>query len=250
MTLFDRLFRKIRGNKYSKEDVDPAQAYDLWAQSYDAQPDNLMLKLEGELFTRLLQDEILIGKKIVDVGCGTGRHWEEMKKQNPAEIIGYDVSEGMLAQLNNKYPDAPTHVLRGNRLTGMEDNSCDIIVSTMTMAHIENIEEALIEWHRVLNSNGELIITDYHPAALARNGDRTFVHNHKLIAIKNYVHPVGMVLNIMLTLGFQVLYWDEQVIDDSVKHFYEKKNALHVFEQFRDVPIVYGAHLKKKNVTL
>jgi len=249
MKLFEKFRKNLRSYTHMDKGINPVKAYNLWARQYDAQPDNLMLALEGEVFTSLLRDETLRDKVIIDIGCGTGRHWGEVLKYNPASLSGYDVSLGMLGRLKEKYPNAITHQLHDNYLSKLDDESCDVIITTLTIAHIQNIEEAFKEWDRVLKSGGEILLTDYHPTALANDGDRTFVHGNKLISIRNYVHSIEKILGIILPLDFQVLHWNERVIDDTVKHFYEEKNAVHVFEKFKDMPIVYGAHLKKKNVT-
>jgi len=34
-----------------------------------------------------------------------------------------------------------------------------------------------------------------------------------------------------------------------VKRYYEEKQALHVFEKFKNVPIIYGMRLRKRHVT-
>jgi hypothetical protein len=41
----------------------------------------------------------------------------------------------------------------------------------------------------------------------------------------------------------------ERIIDDSVKEYYETQNALPLFEAFRNIPIIYGIHLKKADGT-
>ena len=104
--------------------------------------------------------------------------------------MGYDVSEGMLRKLNEKFPQAETHLLSGNKLPELQNDSIDCIVSTLTIAHIQNAEQALLEWSRVLKPGGAMIITDYHPEALAKGGKRTFTYHKKTIAIKNYVHTI------------------------------------------------------------
>ena len=100
------------------------------------------------------------------------------------------MSEGMLKMLQQKFPQAETHHLINDELKELENESCDIIFSTLTIAHIENAEKALQEWNRILKPGGEIIITDYHPSALAKGGKRTFNHNDKTIAVKNYVHSI------------------------------------------------------------
>jgi len=230
--------------------TDPEDAYNLWASAYDSQPDNLMLALDEEIFPDLLKDISLKEKTIVDVGCGTGRHWQKIIDKEPKKLIGYDVSEGMLGMLHKKFPEAEVHKLNSNLLSRLENESCDIIISTLAIAHIENIEEAFVEWNRVLKPSGEIIITDYHPEALSKGGNRTFKHNGELIAVKNYIHSVAMVRKTAGQLDWKALRFIEKKINKSMIPYYEKQNALHVFEQFEGVAIIYGIHLKKTNAAL
>src|SRR4051812_25648116 len=83
---------------------DAASAYDLWAATYDAEGDNLLVLLDEGLFEGLLRRVEVRGKRVVDVGCGTGRHWAKIAAGGPAELVGYDVSPGMLARLRRKHP--------------------------------------------------------------------------------------------------------------------------------------------------
>jgi ubiquinone/menaquinone biosynthesis C-methylase UbiE len=223
-------------------------AYDLWASSYDAQPDNLMLAWDEEIFSSLLNDMNLQNKIVADIGCGTGRHWQKTYNLHPEKLIGFDVSEGMLKMLKQKFPKADTHLLKDDHLDELKDHSCDFIFSTLTIAHIENAEKALTEWERVLKPGGEMIITDYHPSALAKGGKRTFNHNGKTVAIKNYVHSIDKIKNIARQLDLQVIRFVEKSIDESAKPFYEKQHATAVYEAWKGMPIIYGIHLKKPDV--
>ena len=230
---------------FGKKETTPPKAYDLWAAGYDAQPGNLMLDMDEELFTSLLDQTIVYDKWVADIGCGTGRHWKKIIQKNPARLVGYDVSRGMLDKLKQKFPGADTHVIKDHLLPGLENNSCDLIISTLAIAHIPSLEKALLEWNRVLKQGGEIIITDYHPEALAKGGKRTFRHEGRWVAVKNYIHPVEKLRLLAKQLQFEELRFTERVIDDSVKGYYERQNALRLFEQFKDVPIIYGIHLRK-----
>lgn len=228
-------------------DMDIKNAYNLWSLNYDKQPNNLMLALDEALFDELLTDVSLYNKIIADIGCGTGRHWQKIYAKQPGKIIGYDVSEGMLSILKRKYPGAETYKLETNRLKDLPDNSCDIILSTLAIAHIKKIEDAFLEWARVLKPDGHIIITDYHPVALAKGGNRTFMHNGKQVAVKNYVHSIKKIENIIDKLNFEIVTFIEKKIDETVKSYYTKQNALHVFERFNGTPIIYGIHLMRRN---
>lgn len=224
----------------------PAEGYNLWAPAYDAQPDNLMLALDEALFADLLQTLDGAGKTIVDVGCGTGRHWAKLMAQGPAALVGYDVSEGMLAMLQQKMPNATVHLLDASgRLTHTADASADWVISTLTVAHIPDVAAAIAEWCRVLKPGGHLIITDYHPTALARGANRSFSHQGKTVHLKNHVHPISKIKAELGQRGVAVLRLTEQTIDDSMRHWYEKQGALAVFQQYKGTPIIYGLLAQK-----
>jgi ubiquinone/menaquinone biosynthesis C-methylase UbiE len=224
---------------------DPAEAYDIWAESYDNQPNNLMLALDQALFQELMAALSLGNSTIADIGCGTGRHWPALYSRSPARLAGYDVSEGMLNRLHAKYPHAETHLLSGPSLTGLADDTCDLVLSTLTIAHLPDLRAALAEWYRVLKPGGHLLITDYHPAALAKGGQRTFSEGDQLIAVRNHIYPIPELLAVARRLGLIEITLIEKKIDETMRPWYEQQNALHVFRRFLGVPIIYGLHLTK-----
>lgn len=234
-------FSKLFGNK----ETDPELAYDDWAGSYDNQPDNLMLALDEELFTSLLNGIEITNKSVADIGCGTGRHWKKIFDRSPGKLVGYDVSDGMLQMLQQKYPQAETHRLIGSNLPGLEDNSCDFVMSTLTVAHIKNLEEAMQEWCRVLKHGGDMVITDYHPVALTKGARRTFNRDGKTVAIINHIHSIEKLRKIAKQLQLVEMRLIEKQIDESMRPFYEKQQATQLFEAWKGVPIIYGIHLKK-----
>jgi ubiquinone/menaquinone biosynthesis C-methylase UbiE len=227
------------------EDKEVVEAYDIWAKNYDAQPGNLMLDLDEVLFANLLRNVDVTDKAVADIGCGTGRHWNKIFEKSPAALTGFDVSPGMLDQLKKKYPQANTHVITDNHFAAIDDHTYDVILSTLTVAHIKNIEEALNAWCRVLKTKGDIIITDFHPNALASGGKRTFRHKKKHIAVQNYVHSIDAIKNILRKNGFYIFTEQGKKVDETVKHYYEQQNALHVYDKFKDFPIIYGIHFRR-----
>jgi ubiquinone/menaquinone biosynthesis C-methylase UbiE len=220
-------------------------AYDLWSDDYDKQPDNLMLHLDAKLFSQLIDPIVIKDKHIADIGCGTGRHWPTLFGKQPVALTGFDVSGGMLKKLNEKYPEAHTRLITDNLFSDIPDATYDVIVSTLTVAHIEDIEEAILAWSRLLKHGGEIIITDFHPHTLAFGGKRTFKHNNTVMTVRNYVHPIYAIKDVMLKNNFRLLSQEEIKIDESMKPFYTKQNALHVYEKYKGFPVIYGIHLKK-----
>ncbi|HEU0063689.1 MAG TPA: class I SAM-dependent methyltransferase [Flavisolibacter sp.] len=225
--------------------INAANAYNLWSPDYDHQPDNLMLHLDNIVFKELLGRISINNKNIVDFGCGTGRHWDKIFSDDPEEITGVDISEGMLAILKNKYPSASVYKINDNLLTKIESSTVDVIVCTLTIAHVKNINELFESWKRILKNGGDLIVTDFHPQLLNNGGRRDFKLSGKNITIKNYVHMVEEVEAAASANGFMLLNKQEKFINEDVRSFYEKQNALHVYQHFFGMPVIYGMHLKK-----
>lgn len=242
MPLFNRLLQYFSPSR--KKELDPARAYDQWSSAYDSQPGNLMLALDEQLCAQLLSDIPLQGTTIADIGCGTGRHWAGILDKKPARLAGYDVSAGMLGVLQQKYPQAETHLLSDEHLQGLSDGSCDLVLSTLTVAHIEHIEAALKEWRRVVKPGGAILITDYHPDALTRGGQRTFRHKDRTLAVRNHIHSLQQLTTIAGQLDLKVVRCIERKIDETVRSFYEQQQALPIYDKFVGVKIIYGLLLR------
>lgn len=243
------VLRNIKQRLFRPEIIEKnsADAYDLWSEDYDVQPGNLMLDLDEVLFPKLLDQAIIRNKSVADIGCGTGRHWSKILQMHPAGLIGFDVSEGMLNKLRTKFLSANTFKINDNSLSNVQDGAFDTIISTLTVAHIENIELALLAWCRILKPSADVIITDFHPQLLAFGGKRTFKHHNERLAVKNYVHAVGTIKDLLFQNGFRPIREEEIKIDESMRHYYANQNALSVYEQFKGFPVIYGIHLRRGN---
>lgn len=228
------------------KEKEPPEAYDLWAPSYDFQPQNLMLRLDDELFHELLGGVSLRDKTVVDIGCGTGRHWEKLLQQHPSQLAGFDVSDGMLTELKKKFPGAEVQLATDNFLSGISDATVDVVVSTLTIAHIQYMETALAAWARIVKPGGSIILTDFHPRLLADGGRRDFYSDEGHVVIRNFVHGIDRVIHVAKSNGLNVSDYKERVADESVRHFYEQQQAMAVYEKYKGLPLIYGIHFQKQ----
>jgi|SRR5450631_399537 len=238
------LFQKL---SFLSTEMVPKEAYDIWSESYDLQPGNLMLDLDEQIFSALIEPIDLENKTVADIGCGTGRHWQKIYAKNPALVMGFDISAGMLHQLKHKYPNADILLTNDNLLRTVADSFVDCLITTLTIAHIKNINEAIASWSRVLTNGGDLVITDFHPTSLENGGMRSFRHRGQRLSVRNYIHPLEKVKNIFTRYGLTVVRQKEVKVNEEVKPYYESQNALSVYERFIGIPIIYGLHLKKKH---
>jgi ubiquinone/menaquinone biosynthesis C-methylase UbiE len=225
------------------------QAYEIWSETYDKQPGNLMLDLDEKIFADLIETIDLKNKGIADIGCGTGRHWEKLYRKQPAFLMGFDVSAGMLRQLLRKYPAALTHQITDNRMKQIPEGFIDCLITTLTIAHIEDIEEAISAWSRILKQDGDLVITDFHPEMLARGGKRSFRHGDRSFSVKNFIHSLEKLERICTKYNFSIVKRVEKKVDEKVKYYYESQQAIPVYDRFFGTPVIYGIHLRKNRAT-
>ncbi len=221
------------------------EGYKIWAESYDDEKDNLMLYYDEIIFSKLLNMTNCYAKTILDFGCGTGRNWHELVLHHPARIIGSDISPEMLTMLKNKFTGAETYLINDNKLDFLKKNECDLIISTLVISHIKDIENLFNQWDIVLKDSGEIIITDFHPDLFSKGGARTFKFKEKSYKIANYIHAISEIEKILNRLNFKTVHIIEEIIDEKVKPFYLRKNAEHIYERFKGTPFIYGIHLKR-----
>jgi SAM-dependent methyltransferase len=242
MNLFQRIWKPNRGPAFKE----PEAAYDLWANSYDDPGLNLVLDMDTDIVEQLLRGMDLKGKRCADIGCGTGRHWPRLWKSAPLELRGYDVSEGMLARLVEKFPQAQVRKIQEDGLAPLEKGSLDLLMSTLALAHVAQIEPVFRLWAEALAPGGCLILTDFHPLALNKGAKRTFSHNGQPIAVKSYVHPLDGIRALLAEMGLTELRLLERVVDQSVRSYYSNQSALPVYEKYLGVPMVYGLLCRKQ----
>lgn len=95
--------------------------------------------------------------KILDVGCGTGF----VSDLNPnLDIVGIDISDGMLAQNKHKWVKAPAEEIP------FEDNTFDIVLCRSLLHHLEDPSVGLREMRRVLKPGGSFVCWDPNQSVL------------------------------------------------------------------------------------
>lgn len=224
---------------------EPEAAYDLWANSYDHPGENLVLDMDADIVDHLLAGLDLKQKRWADMGCGTGRHWPRIYQEKPVELTGYDVSEGMLAKLVEKFPQARVQKIAGDGIAQMSKGEVDFLISTLALAHIAHPAPVLEYWVEALAPEGYLVLTDFHPQALTKGAQRTFSHNGQPITVKSYVHPLEGIRALLAEMGLTELRLLERVVDQSVRSYYSNQSALPVYERYLGVPMVYGLLCRK-----
>ena len=110
------------------------------------------------------------GDRVLDVGCGTGRHTHGMYAALPCHVVGLDRDFTNVSTTLQGFYDYPvprpvgqkSHftLMAGNayRLP-FKDGCFDTVVCSEVLEHLDDYTRALREIHRVLKPNGTLMVS-------------------------------------------------------------------------------------------
>jgi len=105
-------------------------------------------------------------RKILDVGCNTGRGGLRLKELNSSyELYGLDCVKERLAKLPDCYADA---IYGLSNEIPVEDKFFDAIVAGEFLEHLypADVDKTLCEFQRILKIGGRLLLTTPNPAYL------------------------------------------------------------------------------------
>ncbi|MHC4091764.1 MAG: class I SAM-dependent methyltransferase, partial [Planctomycetota bacterium] len=138
------------------------QGYDAWARVYDTEG-NPLVALEGPVVRGWLGG--VAGRRVADVGCGTGRHAVWLA-QAGAQVVALDLSDGMMSRAVAKAGAGRVHFCyyRVPEPLPLADGSCDYVIFALVADHVQQLEAAFGEFARVLVSGGQVILSVVHPA--------------------------------------------------------------------------------------
>lgn len=98
---------------------------------------------------------------VLDAGCGTGEFVFPLlraKYGHTLTLHGYDLSRAMLAVAKKKFPFARLTAGPAEKLP-FRNHSFNLIVSREALEHLENPQQAVYEFYRVLKPSGSLVVS-------------------------------------------------------------------------------------------
>lgn len=140
------------------------QAYEDLADSYnsliDHKPHNAYYDRPNTL--SLLPN--VAGKLVFDTACGPGKYAEILISKG-ATVVGCDISPKMILHAKERNNDVGEFFVHDlcKPITKISDASFDIVLCALAMHYIEDWNQTIKEFHRLLKPNGCLVISIEHP---------------------------------------------------------------------------------------
>lgn len=108
----------------------------------------------------------LTGRKVLDFGCGNGMYSRWMKEQGADQVVGYDISDGMLEYARGWEEKAGRGITFTSDLSSDLDGQFDIVLAVYVLPYATTEEELLTmcaEMARPLRPGGRLVTLPIHP---------------------------------------------------------------------------------------
>ena len=150
-------------------------------------------------------------KKVIDVGCGNGRHLKSLGfRLTDSEIVGIDQSVPEITKLNEEFSDSickngNTYRFITGDIREMEipDNSQDLVVCSEVLEHVPNFEAVLEECYRILKPGSVILVSvpSYFPESLCWKYSKKYMQTpggHIRIFKKNFLKERFEALNLKL----------------------------------------------------
>ena len=165
-----------RGKRGTMTDFDDLEfnrsAYDLWSTHYD-RDSNSTIAADEESFPAVWQH--LVGRRVLEIGCGTGRHTQKMLALG-AEVTGIDPSSGMLDVARSKVTSKSLELIHGDFLTyhGFSPGAFDAIVTSLVLEHIAELDPFFRRVADLLSAGGEFFLSEIHPDRISNGSQANF----------------------------------------------------------------------------
>jgi malonyl-CoA O-methyltransferase len=204
------------------------EAYGLWAAHYQA-----------ETATSALEDQVVRamaiatkGRALLDVGCGIGRRLDASAAPAP---VGVDLTPTMLAHAAPGLQLAAADVCALPFATG----SFDLVWCRLVIGHVRDLSRAYGELARVCRRGGDVLVTDFHPAAVAAGHRRTFRDAAGTVReIEHQVHSPDDHARAATAVGLAERVRRAGEVGPSIRAFYESTGRLTAYDAQLGLPLV------------
>lgn len=195
----------------------------------------------------------LQGKKVLDLGCGTGVHLAHYLQAGASAVVGLDLSELMLAQaekdLRQISPNVSLHCLPMERLDEIPEGEFDVITSSFAFHYVADFPDLLAKISQKLTACGTLIFSQEHPIVTCYQSGYRWEKNEQKQqvayrlnyyrdegerdrswfqqAFKTYHRTMATILNNLIQAGFEIKQVEEPMLADQPEWHAEFKDLQH-----------------------
>lgn len=184
-------------------------------------------------------------KRILELGCGTGRMTQRLTSAFPAaEIIAVDISEHMVARAKMRNPEGHFQVADAEFFLQQTSDCFDLIISNAVIQWFEDVDTALNRAYDKLAGRGLMLVSTF--------GDQTFTelnqafrYAYTIIGQARMLHTVPMRNTDDWRRAFPQAVISQQL---QVRSFVDVRAFLRSVQQAGAVNSLSGSHFLSRQV--
>ena len=159
-------------------------------------------------------------KRVLDVGCGPGRHARALIDKG-ARVTGIDVSAEMIKAAQARCAGRGRFFRADFARAEFPRASFDLITASLCLMYAPTLQPVFQNFRRWLRPGGRLIFSIYHPVRFFQKvPDFDFARRQKVwlhlqgcdVTVWNYYHPLPDYFTALLTNGFELQSFVEPVL--------------------------------------
>lgn len=135
----------------------------------------------------------LLGKRVLDLGCGYGWHCKFAVQQGAEVVLGLDLSERMIKEARRRNPDPKIRYAVGDiEAYSYPADQFDFVISNLALHYIEDLTSIYKKVYRTLKAEGTFLFNIEHPVFTAGvNQDWIYRENGApaFWPVDNYYYP-------------------------------------------------------------
>jgi len=195
--------------------VSVQEGYSRWAATYDEYP-NALIAVEEPIVRQLVGK--VAGKRVLDVGCGTGRHTAWLARAG-ARVVAVEPNPEMAAIARAKCAGLEVDFRAADleRLP-VDSGAFDLVLCALVLEHVKDLRGAMKELARPIARGGALVTSVYHPFFLLKGVPPHFASHTDAVEyeLPAHVHLPSDYLRALRGASLSLVDMHEPLVDDAV----------------------------------
>lgn len=190
------------------------EAYKYWSVQYDTNQ-NRTRDMEAISLRESLKE--INFDHCLEIGCGTGKNTEWLITKGN-KITAIDLSEDMLAIAQKKIDSDKVEFLKAdiNEEWTFTDQKYDLIVCSLVLEHIENIDRIFKLMAEYLTGNGIIYIGELHPFKQYLGSQASYENEDGKQFVTAFTHHISEFTKAAKQNGLNIL---------EIKEFFDEKDT-------------------------
>jgi len=211
--------------------ISAAEAYRLWADTYDLNP-NPLVALEHRVLREHL--DLVPGERLLDLATGTGR-WLEHALARGSRAAGVDLCSEMLAMANRKGGMRGRLACANVCALPLASDSVDLAVCSFALGYVDRLELAFREMSRVAR---RIVTTDLHSDAIRSGWVRSFRAGTQTYEIEHHDHLQSQLEACAWAAGLRPAWTLEESFGEPERPLFEQAGRAKAFLAAQQVPAI------------